>query len=472
MLGATHGKIGLAVVIAAASAAIGCLDSANVSVWDPHDVCAKAPKSYEALPAEVSAADQNGQSVPESDPRAAVVVRIERRDCMFRANVTKGRSTGVFGPYESIQPGDVDLSPGGGGFVIVGRRPKAIGVTVNGVQDPTHEDVGRPMISRNGQHVAYLAQDGEETSVWVDGKWAQRGKGATALDQLLGILDDGRAAYLVKTGDGRKRLVVGEWSSLPFDSLQSQAVWRGERFTAFLLRGTQWEAVVDGWTEPVKGQPTSTVFFSADGAHWGYTVYRGDLPVKAYELVLDGAATVLPTRGDTAPGVTLFGTVPVYYFYPGRVAANLSPGGLPVSPSAQNDEAELVIVGARTPGASPSSDEWTKRHAGRSGQYVQIGASRGPQFDVVVADSLRIDEQGRVHYRGRRSDMEYYLIDNVIQRFAPGGSAPERATARVAMPDVPLATEDEDVPAKPVAGEAPKPGAVAPAKPKGPDAKH
>lgn len=198
MLGATHGKIGLAVAIAVASAAIGCLDSANVSVWDPHDVCAKAPKSYEALPPEVSAADQNGQSVPESDPRAAVVVRIERRDCMFRANVTKGVSTGLFGPYESILPGR-GSDPGGGGFVIVGRRPKVIGVTVNGVQDPTHEDVGRPMISRNGQHVAYLAQDGEETSVWVDGKWAQRGKGATALDQLW---DPGRRAGGVPREDG------------------------------------------------------------------------------------------------------------------------------------------------------------------------------------------------------------------------------------------------------------------------------
>jgi len=420
----------------AAAAGVGCVNSSDVSFWDAHDICAKDPKSYKGLPAEQMAANALGQNVPPTDPQAAVVLSVERRDCLFRVNVTRGRSTGVFGPYETLLTGEINLTPGRGGFMIVGRRAQADRVIVNGREERPHEKVDSPMLSRNGEHVAYSAWDGQVRSIWVDGKEIVRGgPGEGAMEQLYGVLDDGRAAYLVKASDGRSKLIIGAWSSLPFDAIRSYAIWRGERFSAFLQRGAQWEVVLDGRAEPVKGEPYSGVFFSADGAHYAFTVYRGDLPQRAYEMVLDGVARPLPGQADTGLTMALFGSVPVLYSYPGR--GTRSDGA--ATAGAPNDEVALVIIGAKTPDPSPTSDDFTRLRAGRSGQFVQIGASRGPQFDNIVTDSLRIDEQGHVHYRARRADGEYELIDNVIQRLPlVDGTAAllTPAPAKVAAPDV------------------------------------
>src|SRR5262249_32731151 len=145
-----------------------------------------------------------------------------------------------------------------------------------------------------GAHIAYFATDAGGASLTLDGKQIAPGDGHGEPTQLLAALDDGRPAFMQKAKDGRTQLVVGPYVSAPYDSIGYPAVWHGARVTASLQHGPEWEVLVGERSVHPQGTPASQVAFTADGAHFYFTAYRGDLPERRYDIVIDGVAHPLP----------------------------------------------------------------------------------------------------------------------------------------------------------------------------------
>lgn len=410
-------KIAILGVLALAAGGLGCVNDRYVTLWDGHDSCVADPGSYEKVEPQAFAADEGGAPVPDGDPKTALRLEVSRRACLFHVSVTRQGITRTFGPYEYVGQHEIEVRAGHGRYWFAGRTGTLARVVVDGVEGPVLTIGSALFSSSNHEHVGYLSGNEEERSVWVDGKEVVRGKGLSMPVQLLAVLDDGRAAYAERTSDGRQRLTVGSWHSPPLDLYQGFQVWRGQRFGAFLQRGTQWEAVIDGRTEKMTGSPVTGMLVSPDGAHLGYAMYRGDLPERGYTFVLDGVEA--PLRYDPSQASIRF------------------IGGLAVQLRYEGNETGHHLIGVKTPSAQAARDKYTEEKAGKEGQFVQIGQSRGPQFRAILVDSLRVDEQGRVRYRATREDGEYEVIDNVILALPLGASPASMAPAKVAAPDPP-----------------------------------
>lgn len=397
------------------AATTGCATSA--SIWDTKEACLKNPSAYAALPPERSAFTESGlRAAPAPEP-AELAMSVERRSCDFHVQVTSRKGTASFGPYDSIDTGSIMALPATGRYAFIAQRgTDDTRVIIDGTESPPHRSIKRPVISLNGRHIAYLASDGDNALLSLDGKTIASGSGSGAPVQLMAVLDDGRAAFTRISTDGRTELVAGQWTSQPFDELRYFTAWRNIRFTVSLRHGTKWEAVIDGRAEPLQGEPTNEVLFSTDGAHSMYFLYRGDASTRRFEAMIDGVSHTLPDNGGNLMMLHWWGeAVPIAQLEPTRSTGNKDAGQAAPGNRPMGSERAVFFIGQKAPGASPPADDYTVAHRGRDGMFVDIGGSRGPQFEHIVPESLRIDERGRVHYRGVRKYQTYDVIDNEIQ---------------------------------------------------------
>jgi hypothetical protein len=271
---------------------------------------------------------------------------------------------------------------------------------------PYHDISVSPRFSDNGEHVAYLVHelDGSFT-LHADGK-AITNHPPVSTWPFLYVLDDGRLAAPTYDRYQTRQILVGDYRSPPLDELCNNWAFQpgpaGHWGFAAKKKG-KWVTVIDGAELDVEGIPSRCdIHFSKDGRHAGYVVQ--------------------PVSGEPASkrGVVLDG---VYHPELERASELVFQGDFAVATVEERRPSDgvsfhvLHLVGQPTPKVAPTRDDYEPPPAPSSPAWVQIqiGDSLGPRLDHLDWQSLSMDPDGRIRYRGLRASGPVELVDNVVQ---------------------------------------------------------
>lgn len=269
---------------------------------------------------------------------------------------------------------------------------------------PYHDIMVSPRFSDNGEHVAFVVKEGDGTFTLIaDGRRVPNHPMVTSWPFLY-VLDDGRLAAPSRRSDQKVEVIVGNYRSPPFDELCGDRGFSPGPKGHYGLTGkvgSSWVTIIDGAEVKTRSLPSHCeIKFSEDGSRSGYLGMAIEKdPASKQGVVIDG---VYHPELERASDFAFYGSLPV------ATKDERRQGGDTVR--------TLVVVGTRTPEQPPTED--VPPAAGAPPQTwirVRIGDSVGPRLDEVDLKSLKMDDDGRVRYTGRRRGTSFELVDNVVQ---------------------------------------------------------
>ncbi len=187
------------------------------------------------------------------------------------------------------------------GIVQTQARPA---VVVDGVAGPRYDQVGKPVVSSDGLHVAYIASRGQadhrKVVAVIDG---HEGPEYDEIPLNRGgnwepFSSNGQhSAYMARAGTKWRAIVDGQ-PGPEYDEVQpiAPAAWYsffsadGSRIVYLARRGGKWRAVIDGREGPEfdRFEGSLPLTFSPDGKHVAYIAQWGHGPRWRYRVIIDG----------------------------------------------------------------------------------------------------------------------------------------------------------------------------------------
>jgi hypothetical protein len=233
-----------------------------------------------------------------------------------------------------------------------------------------------------------------------------------------------------------------------------------------------WDQDNNQWKIPLPAKPSAyssgctsvpvEPFFSSNLRHFGYVyqeknqlvfivdgqaVMRFDPPNTSFKLGIDGVGNFLFTmqtlnlyvhrvlrngkpilksevscRNCKNPSQRYFGVTP--YGAPLKLTNTQDKSLKVLTVYDEHGHTQHFVLDTKTPKTPPSIDDYLKmppiKRDGeyhQKGEFVWLGHSHGPVFDFGSVDitSIHYDQQGRIHYQGKRGKQSLHVIDNVIQ---------------------------------------------------------
>jgi hypothetical protein len=175
-------------------------------------------------------------------------------------------------PCDSVDGDALVFDPVNERLAYVVRRTGRAIMVLDGKDGPAFDDVGRPVFSGDGAHVAYSARNGVRWTVNVDGQETAAASAVVAGTLALSF-DGQRLAYAVRTADGM-RVVDGASTGEPYEWVFDGSMTfspDGKRLAYAVRRGWSCAVVLDG--KPGKsfdGIVPSSLTFSRDGKRLAY----------------------------------------------------------------------------------------------------------------------------------------------------------------------------------------------------------
>lgn len=175
-------------------------------------------------------------------------------------------------PCDSVDRSRLVFNSTGERLAYVVWRNGPANVVLDGKDGPVFDDIGRPVFSGDGAHVAYPARNGARWVVVADGR-EKGAPAAVAVGTLALSFDGGRLTYAVRTASGMRMVDgehLGETYEWVFDGSPTFSP-DGKRLAYAVRRGRTCAVVVDD--KPGKsfdGIVPSSLTFSQDGKRLAY----------------------------------------------------------------------------------------------------------------------------------------------------------------------------------------------------------
>jgi hypothetical protein len=389
----------VAIAFVTGAAAWGCRSS---PVWEQHryDTCRSYPEHMaDGTTRSGFVSNFHRELKPTPDKEPGFHVSIKRSDCLDTVTIKGPGVALTAGPFLPIQDETFVVSHATNRLAFAVHKSEKEGfVWIDGkTEGPYRLIAGWPTFSKNGRHLGYVAEgESGEQFVVVDGRVVRR-FGQAKRRYTFQILDDGRAVTELLAPNGDVILTIGDTTTGPLVQVCSfdegpNGHWG---YTAKTRQG--WVVVIDGRESRSEGRYACRIAFSDDGAHFAYLVSPVDHGPGPQGVVVDDHFEPLEVRSGQLRFIKDLATVT--FLLRGE---------------------QIVFVAARpTPPSPPTADDYQPSQSAPA-QRVRIGQSMGPLFDRIELESLRADEQGRLHYRGWRLGHPVDVVDHQIV----GGAKP------------------------------------------------